>query len=62
MLKALQLTEGERVLDVGVGPGLLAYDMAASAGRNGRICGMDISEHMLAMSRKRCADQPWTEY
>jgi arsenite methyltransferase len=62
VLKALQLRQGERVLDVGVGPGLLAYDMAASVGRNGRVCGIDISDDMLAMSRKRCADQPWTEY
>ena len=62
VLKALQLREGERVLDIGSGPGLLAYDMAASVGRDGRVCGIDISEDMLAMSRKRCANQPWTEY
>jgi len=36
--------------------------MAASVGRDGRVCGIDISEDMLAMSRKRCADQPWTEF
>ena len=62
VLKALQLRESEQVLDIGTGPGLLAYDMAASVGRGGRVCGIDISEDMLAMSRKRCADQPWTEY
>jgi ubiquinone/menaquinone biosynthesis C-methylase UbiE len=62
VLKALQLRQGERVLDVGVGPGLLAYDMAVSVGPNGHVCGIDISEDMLNMSRKRCADQPWTEY
>jgi arsenite methyltransferase len=62
VLKALQLRESERVLDIGTGPGLLAYDMAASVGRDGRVCSIDISEDMLAMSRKRCADQPWTEF
>jgi arsenite methyltransferase len=62
VLRALALREGERVLDIGSGPGLLAYDMAASVGRNGRVCGIDISEDMLTMSRKRCADQPWTEF
>ena len=62
VLKALALREGERILDIGSGPGLLAYDMAASVGRNGRVCGIDISEDMLTMSRKRCADQPWTEF
>lgn len=62
VLKALELMEGERVLDIGSGPGLLAYDMAASVGPEGRVCGIDISEHMLAISRKRCAEQPWTEF
>jgi ubiquinone/menaquinone biosynthesis C-methylase UbiE len=36
--------------------------MAALVGPNGRACGIDISEDMLAMSRKRCADKPWTEF
>jgi arsenite methyltransferase len=62
VLKTLELREDERVLDVGSGPGLLAYDMAASVGRDGRVCGIDISEDMLKMSRRRCADQPWTEF
>jgi len=62
VLKALAPREGERILDIGSGPGLLACDMAASVGRNGRVCGIDISEDMLTMSRKRCADQPWTEF
>jgi arsenite methyltransferase len=62
VLKALALREGERVLDVGSGPGLLAYEMAASVGPKGRVCGIDISDDMLAMSRKRCTGQPWTEF
>src|SRR6516225_1014337 len=62
VLRALALREGERVLDIGSGPGLLAYDMATSVNRNGRVCGIDISEDMLTMSRKRCAEQPWTEF
>jgi arsenite methyltransferase len=62
VLKALDLRAGEQVLDIGSGPGLLADEMAASVGRNGRVCGIDTSEDMLAMSRKRCADKPWTEF
>ena len=58
VLKALQLREGERVLDVGVGPGLLAYDMAQSVGPDGHVCGIDLSDDMLAMSRKRCTISP----
>jgi arsenite methyltransferase len=62
VLRALELREGEQVLDIGSGPGLLANEMAALVGRNGRVCGIDISEDMLRMSRKRCTDQPWTEF
>ena len=54
VLKALELKQGERILDIGSGPGLLAYDIAASIGREGRVCGIDISEDMLTMSRRRC--------
>jgi arsenite methyltransferase len=62
VLKALELRQNERVLDIGSGPGLLAYDMAAAVGRDGHVCGIDISEDMLTMSRKRCADLPWAEF
>jgi arsenite methyltransferase len=62
VLKALELREAEKVLDVGSGPGLLAYDMAASVGRDGRVCGIDISDDMLTMSRRRCVHQSWAEF
>jgi arsenite methyltransferase len=62
VLKALDLRAGEQVLDIGSGPGLVAYEMALSVGQGGRVCGIDTSEDMLAMSRKRCADKPWTEF
>jgi len=32
VLQALALREGERVLDIGSGPGLLAHEMAAAVG------------------------------
>ncbi len=61
-LKALDLKQGERVLDIGAGMGLLAYEMAATVGPEGRVSGIDISDDMLALARRRCADQPWTEF
>jgi arsenite methyltransferase len=51
--QALGLRPGERVLDVGVGPGLLAAEMAAEVGPGGRVCGVDVSEPMLALARGR---------
>jgi ubiquinone/menaquinone biosynthesis C-methylase UbiE len=62
VLKALNLRAGEQVLDIGSGPGLLASEMALSVGQDGRVCGIDTSEDMLAISRTRCADISWTEF
>jgi arsenite methyltransferase len=62
VLQALNLAAGERVLDVGSGPGLLACELATAVGRKGRVCGIDASQAMVAMSSKRCGEQPWTEF
>jgi len=50
---ALALRPGDRVLDIGVGPGLLAAEMAAEVGPDGRICVIDISDSMLAIAGTR---------
>jgi len=62
VLEALRLAAGESVLDIGSGPGLLAHAMAEAVGPQGRVCGIDRSEAMVAMSRRRCVEQPWTEF
>jgi arsenite methyltransferase len=49
-LTALELREGERVLDVGAGPGLLVADMAAVVGPTGHVTGAEISDSMLAVA------------
>jgi len=58
---ALALRPGDRVLDVGVGPGLLAAEMADEVGPSGRICGIDISDSMLAIARTRVDEGPGIE-
>ena len=50
---ALALRPGDRVLDLGVGPGLLAAEMAAEVGPQGRVCGIDISDSMLSIAGTR---------
>jgi SAM-dependent methyltransferase len=55
-LHALALQAGERVVDIGSGPGLLAAEMAAQVGPAGRVIGLDLSDSMLALSRQRCGD------
>jgi len=51
----LALQPGEHVLDIGVGPGFLAAEMAEEVGPGGRVCGIDASESMLALARRRGA-------
>jgi arsenite methyltransferase len=53
ILRALALQPGEHAIDIGSGPGLLACEMAVAVGTNGRICGVDVSENMLALARAR---------
>lgn len=59
---ALALRPGDRVLDVGVGPGLLAAEMAEEVGPTGRICGIDISDSMLAIARTRAGAEPGSSW
>ena len=62
VLSALSLMPGERVLDIGVGPGLLAEDAAKMVGQQGSVVGIDISEAMVTMARTRCAALPQAEF
>jgi arsenite methyltransferase len=55
-LQALVLRPGERVLDVGSGPGLLAAELAQAVGPAGQVTGIDLSDPMLALGQRRCAD------
>jgi len=54
-LTALEPREGEHILDVGAGPGLLIADLAAVVGPSGHVTGLEISDSMLASARRRFA-------
>ncbi|MFI5898206.1 methyltransferase domain-containing protein [Actinoplanes sp. NPDC051513] len=53
VVRLLALAAGEAVLDIGSGPGLLATDLARAVGSTGRVCGIDVSDSMLALARGR---------
>jgi arsenite methyltransferase len=56
VLAALRPSPGERVLDIGTGPGFVARELADAVGARGRVLAVDTSEPMLALARRRCAD------
>ena len=51
LLKMANLHEGERVLDVACGTGLLSFRAAAIIGNDGSLLGTDISDNMVRTSR-----------
>lgn len=56
ILQALALKLGDRVLDVGSGPGHQAFEIASVVGDTGGIDGIDPAESALAIARHRCAE------
>jgi len=53
----LGLTAGARVIDIGCGCGGSTLQMAERVGPGGEAFGLDISEAMLAVARRRAADE-----
>lgn len=49
------ITSGERVLDVGCGPGRLAIMAALAAGQAGETCGIDPAPEMIELARRNAA-------
>ena len=62
ILQAFEPQPGDRVLDIGTGPGFLACDIGEVVGSSGWVCGIDISEPLLATAKIHCAHQPWVEF
>lgn len=61
-MQAFAPRPGERVLDVGSGPGFLVNAIAEAVGSSGSVCGIDISEPLLAVAQSHCAHQSWVEF
>lgn len=56
-LNAINLEAGERVLDVGTGPGILAQSIAEAVGTSGSVCGVDISKSLLSVANSQNKDK-----
>jgi SAM-dependent methyltransferase len=55
LFQAANLTEGEKVIDIGCGCGDTTLAAAEAIGERGQALGVDISERMLARARERAA-------
>ena len=53
ILDLAAVAEGDRVLDIGTGPGYLAIAAAARAGASGEAVGLDLSPEMVARAGLR---------
>jgi arsenite methyltransferase len=51
---ALATTNGDRILDVGCGPGFYCAELLAEVGPSGSVVGVDGSPAMLALAARRC--------
>jgi ubiquinone/menaquinone biosynthesis C-methylase UbiE len=54
---ALAARPGERILDVGCGPGFYCAELADEVGATGQVVGLDPSAPMLALAERRCAER-----
>lgn len=61
VIDLLAPTHGEKILDVGAGPGLLALDLARLVGESGQVVGLDLSPAMAAAATERLAGAPQAE-
>jgi arsenite methyltransferase len=51
---ALAAAPGERILDVGCGPGFYCTELLGEVGPEGSVVGVDSSGQMLALAARRC--------
>lgn len=58
---ALDAAPGQRILDLGCGPGFYCAELLDEVGPDGLIVGVDSSPQMLALAAQRCAGHPNVE-
>ncbi len=62
LIKAIGPKPGERVLDVGTGPGFLAAEIGEAVGPSGHVYGIDVSEALLQVANAKGTHRPWVEF
>jgi ubiquinone/menaquinone biosynthesis C-methylase UbiE len=59
---ALGLRQGDRVVDIGCGPGFHVEEIAEIVGEEGRVIGVDLSDAMLDFAARRNVDRANVEF
>lgn len=62
LLSIMPIYEGDRVLDLGTGTGVLVPYLHEIVGAGGSVTAVDFSEGMLAIARKKFAALPGVEF
>lgn len=57
LLAAAALRPGERVLETACGSGLVTRAIAAAVGRSGEVLATDLSQNMVDLAARTCADE-----
>jgi arsenite methyltransferase len=60
--EALAAQPGERILDVGCGPGFYVAELLEEVGANGSLVGIDAAAPMLALAANRCEGHANVEF
>jgi arsenite methyltransferase len=59
---ALGASAGERILDVGCGPGFYCAELLDEVGSEGKVVGLDSSPQMLDLAARRCEQHDNVEF
>jgi ubiquinone/menaquinone biosynthesis C-methylase UbiE len=54
VFRALEPRSGERIADLGCGPGFMTQELARAVGPHGYVHALDLSEPMLGLAQRRC--------
>jgi len=61
-INAFEPQPGQRVLDVGSGPGFLSNAISDCVGQTGSVCGIDISKPLLDVAHSQIKDRVGVEF
>lgn len=59
VMEAAAVAQGQDVLDVGCGTGVLARHVAQRVGPTGSVTGLDVNDGMLEVARRHAPDVDW---